>query len=395
MANKSNNNLIRAYWHDYKSEVLFLIVLSACTAASHWLSYFISVDFFESVLTPVQNSFTAAVCLAGAWLVFRHSGGSRVRKAWAWALLAWGLSDSFFLLQTCVLGVPVLLIGNDALTAYEMLAGNFLGWLLLVYPTEVLRPGWLTARRVAAQLLPMVVLVGVDYVVPADLSLIISLYPVFLFILVLTHLHAYRVWCEENFSSMDSIDVQWIVRYLFMVLVIGLSYLYMNLTSNPARSFTQQWLLLFVFAYTTEQVLFRKDPWVSVKSAAEEEDRTLAQAEPNAANVHENIRLLEKWMEREKPYLNPDFRLADLRQVLPMNRTYLSQLIHSEYDCSFYQYVNRYRVKEAKRLMRVHPTMKVDEVARCSGFASRMVFTTVFSKETGCSPREWVKKMTI
>ena len=58
---------------------------------------------------------------------------------------------------------------------------------------------------------------------------------------------------------------------------------------------------------------------------------------------------LTEWMVQSKPYLNPDLRLMDLREVLPMNRTYLSQFIHDEFDCSFFQFVNRYRIEEAKR----------------------------------------------
>jgi AraC-like DNA-binding protein len=97
-------------------------------------------------------------------------------------------------------------------------------------------------------------------------------------------------------------------------------------------------------------------------------------------------------MEHEKPYANPDFQLADLREVLPMNRTYLSHFIKSEYGCTFYQFVNRYRIAEAKRLKLAHPELKAEEVAGMCVFSSRNVFTNVFTREEGISPREWYKK---
>ena len=96
-------------------------------------------------------------------------------------------------------------------------------------------------------------------------------------------------------------------------------------------------------------------------------------------------------MEREKPYRNPDFKLVDLQKVLPMNRTYLSQFIHAEYDCSFYVFVNRYRVEEAKRVMSEHPGMKMAEVSSNCGFSSPSVFSRTFMTITGQSPKEWVK----
>ena len=94
-------------------------------------------------------------------------------------------------------------------------------------------------------------------------------------------------------------------------------------------------------------------------------------------------------MQTEKPYLNPEFRLLDMRQILPLNRTYLSQFINTEYGCNFYQYVTNYRLDEAKRLMREHPEMKMLDVAEQCGFSSPTVFARVFAREMGMSPKEW------
>ncbi|MBQ2173109.1 MAG: AraC family transcriptional regulator [Bacteroidales bacterium] len=75
-----------------------------------------------------------------------------------------------------------------------------------------------------------------------------------------------------------------------------------------------------------------------------------------------------------------------------MNRTYLSQFIKAEYGCTFYQFVSRYRVAEAKRLKLEQPDLKMDEIAARCGFSSRTVFSNVFTREEGVSPREWFKK---
>ena len=107
--------------------------------------------------------------------------------------------------------------------------------------------------------------------------------------------------------------------------------------------------------------------------------------------VRLQMRLPVHWMEQEKPYLNPDFQLLDLRAVLPMNRTYLSRFIRDEFGCTFYKLVNRYRIDEAKRLMKENPKQTIEEIAARSGFSSRSSFTQTFTKETGLSPREWSK----
>ena len=122
----------------------------------------------------------------------------------------------------------------------------------------------------------------------------------------------------------------------------------------------------------------------SIKNNVPEEE---VQPQPNEAYRQ----ALEEWMEKEKPYRNPDFKLVDLQNVLPMNRTYLSQFIHSEYGCSFYLFVNRYRIEEAKRLMADNPGMKMADVSASCGFSSPSVFSRTFTAIAGQSPSEWVK----
>ena len=163
MENIATNRNIRHLWENYKAEVVFGLVLSLCMVVSHRLAQCIPVDLFNGTITAIQNTCTASVCFFGAILMFAHSEGIRIRKAWGWVLILWGLADTFFLVQTYFLHMPVLNIGNDAMTAYEMLVANLLAWLLLVYPQEAIRPNWLNFRRAMLQLLPMCALVGLDY----------------------------------------------------------------------------------------------------------------------------------------------------------------------------------------------------------------------------------------
>lgn len=381
----------RDIWTNYRSEALFFFCLLAFTVLSHWLSRFIPVDIFENDILLIEHGANTAICIGGAWLMFRHADGMRMRRAFAYALAAWGISEVFFLMQTCFLHQPVLSAGSDALSAYMLFAGNLLGWLLLLYPTEALRPGWMSWKKAMMQLLPLMALCGLNYLIPLDLRWLISLYPVALFVLVMTHIRAYRIWCENNYSTMEHIDAQWIVRYLIMLLVVGTSYGYMVVSDHPCRAFTQNLLIQFMFVYSIGEILFRKDPWDNLTEDRSCSDDGLTDTESDSQA--ENVRLLEQWMKQEKPYLRSDFQLKDIREVLPMNRTYLSEFINATYGCTFYQFVNRYRVEEAKRLMRECPDMKMVDVATCCGFSSQAVFSQTFSKETGMSPREWCKKV--
>lgn len=393
MSIESKNNIgsanisIREFWHNYHSELFFFLVLSALVALSHWLSRFIPENYIFNVVLPVQHGAITSTCLIGAWMLFRHSEGMRIRIVSAVAMIIWGLADGALILQDYILQWPVIRIGSDKFNSYALLAGNVLAWIMLVYPTETLRPRWLTWEKALLQLLPMALLVPLDYLLPTiDLRFLITLYPAALTLMLFSHIRAYRIRCEENYSSMDHIDAQWIVRYLSMVLLMGLSYMYILLSDNPGRVVTQNALFVFIVIYSTEQILFRKSPLEELNTETAEEN---SEQQEISSSEQEKV---EAWMQKEKPYLNPNFQLMDLRAVLPMNRTYLSQFINSTYGCSFYQFANAYRVEEAKQLMQAHPEMKMAEVASRSGFASQAVFSQVFSKETGISPLKWNKE---
>ena len=378
---------LREFWYNYRENVFFFLILSALVALGHWLARFIPENYIFDAVLPVQHGAISSSCLISAWMLFRHSEGMRTRIASAIAMLIWGLADSAMILQDYIFQWQVIRIGPDKFNSYELFVGNFLAWLMLVYPTEALRPRWLTWKKAILQLLPLMLLVPLDYFFPTiDLRFMITLYPAVLIILLFSHIRAYRIRCEENYSSMDHIDAQWIVRYLSMVLLLGLSYIYVLLSDNPGRFVTQNVLFLFIIIYSTEQILFRKSPLEELNTETTEENSE--QQEISSAEQKK----LEAWMQKKKPYLNPNFQLMDLRAVLPMNRTYLSQFVNSTYGCSFYQFVNAYRVEEAKQLMQAHPEMKMAEVASRSGFASQAVFSQVFSKETGVSPLKWNKE---
>ena len=372
----------------YRAEFRFILILVAVVALSIWASRFIPDVYFDSAITPILMSASTAVALCCAWITARHTEGYRVRKIWFLTLVLWGLLDGIYVISWVFMGKPVMNMGAYKLTTMELALGNLLGWSLLLFPTEALRPGWLNFRRALLQILPMYALLALDYILPVDLRILVALYPLVLIALLFTHVREYRVWCEDNFSSLEDVDERRIIRYIFVGFVIVAVYTYICISHEHARGFTQQWLVIFTLIYGTDLTLFRRDPWEqvweSIKNNAPEE---AVQLQPNEAYRQ----ALEEWMGKEKPYRNPDFKLVDLQKVLPMNRTYLSQFIHAEYGCSFYLFVNRFRVEEAKRLMTEHPDMKMADVSSNCGFSSPSVFSRTFSTMTGQSPREWRK----
>ena len=378
---------------NYKSEFIFGLVLLAGVVLSYFLAQYIPLKLYGQ-LSMVMNGCIATVSLASAWIMARHSQGMLVRKVWVFTLLAYALFAMLLLMRvTSFVDTPKE--GLVSMEGWEIVVGNFLLWLLLLYPTLVLRPGWMTVPKALLQGLPVGLAFLLDQMFAVDLRILLAIYPVLLLGFLISYIRKYRQYCEENYSSMDNIDVQWILRYIIMYLLDGALFFILCFHATVPVAFTQQWFILVMIAYSTEQILYRNDPWVTVHShKPDTQESEEPEEEENTPSIDfaQYRETLEQWMKTEKPYLNPEFRLMDLRQVLPLNRTYLSQLINTEYGCNFYQFVTNYRIEEAKQLMKAHPDMLMQDIAEQCGFSSPTVFARIFSREVGMTPTEWNKQ---
>ena len=87
-------------------------------------------------------------------------------------------------------------------------------------------------------------------------------------------------------------------------------------------------------------------------------------------------------MEREKPYLNSDLKIADIASMLAVNHYYISDCINSARGCSFSQFVNTYRTEHAKQLLLTRPDIKLSEVWVSSGFSTERTFLRNFKAIT-------------
>lgn len=391
---------LRYLYLEYKSEFVFGAVLLALVVISYALSPLIDAEIFRLFISPIQNIAIVTVTIINTWALWRHSEGLRIRRYFSGMMACLALLTIIAIFQRLSMGnSQEATEGIFSFEGWEMLFGDIIAWLFLAYPSELLRPGWLSWKNAITRLLPVIFIGVVDYFVPWDLRWLLVVVPIIWIILLYRHVRSYRKYCEDNFSSMEETDERWVIRYLLMMLILGVSYAVLCFLDTPTRLFTQQWLIFFILVYTNDQVMFRSKPWLekveSTEPSEEVEEPVLERTEAvsevevtNDANAKYR-RALEEWMDKEKPYLRQEFRLTDLREVLPMNRTYISQFINAEYGCTFYQFVTNYRIAEAKRLMRENPNMKMQDVSEQSGFSSLTVFGRIFARETGLTPSEW------
>lgn len=104
---------------------------------------------------------------------------------------------------------------------------------------------------------------------------------------------------------------------------------------------------------------------------------------------------LLRFMQWEKPYLDNKLRLDDLAKALNLSRNQTSQIINEHFNLSFFDFVNQYRVKEAKNLLLQNKpqNMTIDHIAYDVGFNNRASFYKAFKKFTNSTPTNYVKHM--
>ncbi len=95
---------------------------------------------------------------------------------------------------------------------------------------------------------------------------------------------------------------------------------------------------------------------------------------------------LEELMEHDRPYLDEDLSLPGLAHELQLTPHQLSRFLNEVIGESFYNFVNRYRIMEAQRLLREDSERTVLSVAYAVGFNAKSSFHTAFAKFTGETP---------
>ena len=97
-------------------------------------------------------------------------------------------------------------------------------------------------------------------------------------------------------------------------------------------------------------------------------------------------------MDIDKVYLDPELTLTELAKKAGTNASLLSKVINTSYSQNFNDYVNRFRVAEAIRLMAdpQYRNFNLLAIAYDAGFNSKSTFNRAFKKVTGVIPKDYL-----
>ncbi|MGZ8559185.1 MAG: helix-turn-helix domain-containing protein [Chitinophagaceae bacterium] len=113
---------------------------------------------------------------------------------------------------------------------------------------------------------------------------------------------------------------------------------------------------------------------------------------------------METVTKKEKVYLDAELNIDRLAGKISCTRHTLSQVLNECMHRSFYDYINHYRVEEAKMLLadEGRKDHKIASIGYDAGFNSLSTFNEVFKKLSGCTsshfrryPEEYIKRQRV
>lgn len=394
-------------------------------------------------ILPILQTMAMAICLGGATLLFLRRRNNRSRSILAMIMLLWGL---FYTVRVVgmVLEHPLLnFIRISVMDPFLLVCGNLYLIFLLFYPVEVVRPGWLNLKRTGCLLLPYLVVSLLYYIIlfligqePMNLcsmnmfiehigefnvwyrlfmTFSVVAYLAILFRLTWHYKKIYHQWCLNNYSNDENMDVSWLRQYGIGVVLIGIAYFGVLFDGGTPCFIIHNLVVQSFFAYTLYKGLFHDNPYTEdfFSHTLDEEDACLKaefheeQLFPDKKNVYSEgneSAFLKKmpayrdevanWMVSKKPYLNPDFKLMDVSEILPLNRTYISRVFNEGFGGSFSDVVRDYRMREAEWMLLNRKDIPVGQIGELCGFSSPSVFHRAFVQcHDGLTPNRYRKQV--
>jgi AraC-like DNA-binding protein len=206
----------------------------------------------------------------------------------------------------------------------------------------------------------------------------------------------YKVLLKLTSSTINQVNLDWLVQFLIILLLIVLIWINDALFEFPlvteATLFIYSISIFFLAYFSIRQkaiFAFKEKDMAEIATLKKDKHQRLNDKQIAALSVQ-----LSFLMEKDKLFLDNDLNLATVADKLGVSIHEASFLINETAKDNFYSFINRYRIEEAKRLL---GSPKIEDlnmlgIAFASGFNSKTTFNTTFKKMVGISPSQYIQQ---
>ncbi len=207
---------------------------------------------------------------------------------------------------------------------------------------------------------------------------------------------------KDSFSFESSnITLNWLKRVTFIFIATYLILIINMLTGNLAQVIlsTSHYipaigLTFFCFSLSyygfNQPVLFQKSQVEMVGK------RFRVGLKFTPAKRKSYLEKLNKFLNEEKPYLNPELTINMLADQVKVPRHYITEILKNDLKKNFFTLVNDHRIDAVKRRLKSeeYKEIPVLQLALECGFNSKSSFNAIFKQHTGQTPSEYRKAFT-
>ncbi len=97
-------------------------------------------------------------------------------------------------------------------------------------------------------------------------------------------------------------------------------------------------------------------------------------------------------MRDQEPFLDPDFDLQRLADLMGVKKQLISDALHVNFDSNFYDFINGYRVNKFIEISKDQRHLKFLALAYQAGFNSKTTFYKAFRKHTSKTPSQYFRE---
>lgn len=204
-------------------------------------------------------------------------------------------------------------------------------------------------------------------------------------------LQVFRKVYRENYSNNHHLMYKWLFQTTVIFLIGNVFVLLRGFVKDNNTVFVGLYafssvFVLFVISWLVLNALYRPNLFAGI-------DKNLTPIKPvqEIKEEPEQLKILMDFMKTEKPYLDDKLTLQKLAEQMNMSEKQLSLLINHHTGKHFFDFINEFRIHDAKKLLKENHQLTVLEILYEVGFNSKSSFYTAFKKETNQTPTDYRK----
>jgi len=233
------------------------------------------------------------------------------------------------------------------------------------------------------------------------------LYSIALLSIVFIKINKYEKQSKVFDKNIIRPDVKWLKNTLYFIFFFTFVWAYLTiqnifLTQGEANfyvlwigvAYLIYWLGhigIYKYGIVADRKKIRK--YLNDRGSNFQEENNNNSSYSSSKHTNEYIEALEKLLLHDKIYLDSNLTLDSVASHLNLSPSYLSRIIHNELNTSFPDYLNSFRIEEAKQYLKNPDFAKytIVSIGLEAGFNSKSSFYNVFKKATGKTPLAYQK----